>query len=291
VPHPSDQDATLPYILDIIPHVQVGDISPVESFKAMLQRWPEDQVRPHIVGDAAFGSLDMMSCVAEWGGTATLSCGINNCAWLWDLLSTDLPPATWRCAVNEDSIIASVHVATDDRGNKGHQQILASGWTATVRPESNAAATSANTPTMPHYTAEALGKLKVVELRQICKKYGIKQGKKKANFVEIIAQRSATVHQHASKVERLQSTLKTRNLPDPAPLHNFYREYFNLVDLADRRWYTVEEHHKHQRWQTKMALAILRDATMNAWVYAINLEYADWLSWRETLSLELMSLQ
>ena len=73
----------------------------------------------------------------------------------------------------------------------------------------------------------------------------------------------------------MQHYLKTSFLSDSALLHDFYKEYFNLVDLANHCWYYVEEHHRHQRWEAKMVLAMLRTAVANTWVYAIKLEYQE----------------
>jgi len=74
----------------------------------------------------------------------------------------------------------------------------------------------------------------------------------------------------------VQKSLLTMNLADPAPMHDFYRDYFNLID---RCWYAVEEHHHHhQNWKTKVILAILRNATINAWVYTTKSDYLEWPS-------------
>lgn len=142
---------------------------------------------------------------------------------------------------------------------------------------------------MPIFTREALIKMTVEELRGICKTYNIRQGKKKEGFVNNIATRSETFHQHVHQVDRLQQSLKTDFLADPAPLHDFYKDHFNLVDLADRRWYSVEECHQHHKWQTKVIISMLRTAVMNSWVYASKIKYAMWLSWREQLFQQLLA--
>ena len=77
---------------------------------------------------------------------------------------------------------------------------------------------------------------------------------------------------------------------NPAPAHVFYKDWFNLVDLVDRRWYSVEEHHQHQSWKTKMIIAMMRFAVINAWVYNQPIEYQKWEQWREEIAKELMKL-
>jgi hypothetical protein len=65
-------------------------------------------------------------------------------------------------------------------------------------------------------------------------------------------------------------------LLDPPSLHDFYRSWFNLVDLADRKWYSVENHHQQQNWKAKMIHAILRFAVLNAWAYSTTSNFMKW---------------
>jgi len=71
-------------------------------------------------------------------------------------------------------------------------------------------------------------------------------------------------------------------------MHVFYRDYFNLINLIDRCWYAVEEHHHHQNWKTKVILAILLNATINAWVYTTKSDYLEWPAWRTALAQKLL---
>ena len=98
---------------------------------------------------------------------------------------------------------------------------------------------------MPLFSREVLQAMKVRELRALCKKYNIKSGKNKAGYVDNIALRSETMNKQLSEVETLYHHVQHNSLKDPAPPHKFYREHFNAVDLADRKWYAVEDHHHH----------------------------------------------
>lgn len=86
---------------------------------------------------------------------------------------------------------------------------------------------------MPVFTKDTLQKMTVEELRKICKKYKIKVGKAKAGYVDNIMKRSDTLHTNSNQVATLQTSLSQEYLSDPAPLHDFYRDHFNLVDLVD----------------------------------------------------------
>lgn len=290
VESPIDSTQTLPYVLDLIPHLQVGDSGPLDNLRLAMSRWG-NLSKPHMVADAAFGSFDILKEISEWGGMGTFSCSSGNTPWLWEMLSTNLPPHSWRAAINvELGVVASIHTATDDKGKKTHQQLLSTGWDTTLKlPSIEEGVVGTGQPTqMPRFSKEALTKMTVEDLKKICKTYNIRQGKKKEDFVNKIAKRSATFHEHAQLIDILLQSIKMDYLTDPAPLHDFYKEHFNLVDLADRRWYSVEEHHQHHKWQSKVILSMLRTAVMNSWVFATKLEYHVWLSWREQLFQQLM---
>lgn len=62
-------------------------------------------------------------------------------------------------------------------------------------------------------------------------------------MINNITNRSSTINQKANQFDTLKNALETDFKPDPAPPHIFYRAWFNLVDLVDKKWYSVEEHH------------------------------------------------
>ena len=183
-------------------------------------------------------------------------------------MSHNLSAGHWRAAVNlEYKYLASVHSLTDVHGKKIYQQVISNGWVSseTIIPDTTTNEEIAENCDMPVFLEESLQKMTVVELRQICNKYNIKQGKRKAELISNIVQRLETVHDHQNDVEQIITEISKPANIDPAPIHDFYRANFNLIDLVDRRWYSTEEHHAHHSWQTKLVLAMLRLAVMNAW--------------------------
>jgi hypothetical protein len=109
VASPISRTQVLPYIVDILPHLEQGDYSPAGAFVAFLSRWSKP-TRPHFVADAAFGSLELVKKISEWGGKATLSFNINNNTWLWNCLTFSLPPGHWRAAIHELGCISSCNL-------------------------------------------------------------------------------------------------------------------------------------------------------------------------------------
>jgi hypothetical protein len=62
-------------------------------------------------------------------------------------------------------------------------------------------------------------------------------------------------------------------------LHDFYVSHFNLDDLTDRKWYTVEETHFNHHWKSKFVLGILCFTVYNTWVYDTKAQYQLWKAW------------
>lgn len=231
----------------------------------------------------------MLTRITRWGGKATLSCSISTTPWLWQLLSYSLPTVHWHAAIQTTTgFISSLHAGNDNCGNVTYQQVLTTGYTGVLKE--TVIETNDSIPEMPLFNEEELYNMTVEDLKGICKKYNIKMGKAKASYVANIMKCSETLHGDMSKVLALQRSFQNTSLADPAPIHEFYRDNFNLVDLADRHWYSVEDRHHHHQWKTKMILAILCDAIMNLWVYASKMEYHSWLPWRITLAKTLMQL-
>ena len=82
-----------------------------------------------IIGDAAFGSFELLKEIKQWGGNGTFSISNNIYPWLWEVLSVNVPPNHWRCATNNNNWIASSHTIIDNTSNKIiHQQILSSAF-------------------------------------------------------------------------------------------------------------------------------------------------------------------
>lgn len=113
-------------------------------------------------------------------------------------------------------------------------------------------------------------------------------GKKKADYVANIFARSQVLHVHQHALDALQQHIKSEYLEKPGPIHVLYKEYFNLVDLVDRRWNSVEEHHPNHKWKSKMLFTIIRFAIMNAWVHAVKHKLVKWLQWRTILARALL---
>lgn len=145
--------------------------------------------------------------------------------------------------------------------------------------------------TMPVYEEDTLAKMTVAQLRGICLKENIRCGKKQQEYINNILTRYATVHVNFGKESAVQKIITSKWRPAPSPMHQLYRDFFNLVDLADRKWNSVEEHHGNWNWKSKIILSILRFAVLNAWTYSTKMNYAEWKDWRLKAAISMMNCE
>lgn len=142
VDHPQQNNKRLPFVIDIEPHLKVGDVSPEQTVRTFMNRYifysycehlycyryPGHWVKPHIVGDSAFGSFNMIQEIENWGGLGTLAISRTESPWLWNTLDQNLSPNHWRAA-KKNSIVSSLHVIVDDNDKMVTQQIVSNGFT------------------------------------------------------------------------------------------------------------------------------------------------------------------
>lgn len=105
---PSNTVGKIPYIMDIWPHLTMGDSAPTEVVRKFKTRWTL-HTRPLIVTDSGFGSFQLATEWTEWGGKVLFSCPLDNRADLWQATHFNLPSSNWRGAVCSSSgiVIAS----------------------------------------------------------------------------------------------------------------------------------------------------------------------------------------
>ena len=118
-------------------------------------------------------------------------------------------------------------------------------------------------------------------------RWGIMGGTRKLDAISAILRRVAIVHRSRSKIEQLKEDLVRKRFDSVAQIHVFYKEHFNWVDLVDRRWGSVEEHHHHRSWKTKYALMLMRIGIINSWTFHKMQVGIDWLPWRNQLAMEM----
>jgi hypothetical protein len=86
----------------------------------------------------------------------------------------------------------------------------------------------------------------------------------------------------------MDNLIDTYWIPDPAPLHQFYRAHFNIVDLIDRYWYKVADCHHNIRWKSKLMFGIMRLGMVNCWALWLSVQYEQWRQFRLNTAMDLL---
>jgi len=111
--------------------------------------------------------------------------------------------------------------------------------------------------------SKAIDKMKVAELKVIAKELGLKTGaKSKKELVEAIqVRKEAKEEEIANFIQEVEASAKST-----VPLHHQrYREVFNGVDLHDKKWYALQNHHTVESWRAKFTLSLLQVSLVNAY--------------------------
>jgi len=272
---------SVPYVCALVPQLEISNYTNTEVVEKIVREWPAALGHPQYVVDAGFGHESLAATVASNGGQMTVSMSSHRLGVLWRALSCSLPSGTWRAAVNTKSrLVASVHCNTDGGGQRTYQHVLSTNWTLQAsphRPEpdapvamevAEAAAALSGDAIIPQYTRETLDGFTLETLKDICKAHNIRPvANRKSDYIDSILERVAVVHRQFSEVEKTCLLLRTHWIRGNGPLHDFYGEHFNLVDLDDRAWNAVEEHHHYRGWKCKYLRFLLRFAVYNAVVH------------------------
>ena len=130
--------------------------------------------------------------------------------------------------------------------------------------------------------------MKVEELKEICKMYKIRRGKRKNDYVEIILHRAKNQNRDFSVQNKVNHYFKNSQQTDQPEIHNFYKNNFNLIDINDKAWYSVEECHPNHHWECKMLISIMRDVMLNCWTLFCQTKYMKFKAFRADLIKDLL---
>jgi hypothetical protein len=116
----------------------------------------------------------------------------------------------------------------------------------------------------------------------------INTGKKKEDYIKRILNRVETLYNNSGPVEQVQQFIKTKSYASDSKIHKCYVSRFNTVDLGDRFYAKVDDHHRIMDWHSKMLYAILKLGVVDCYVYYIKRDYQDWIDFRRQLGVQLL---
>jgi glutathionyl-hydroquinone reductase len=148
-----------------------------------MKNWIAD-AKPEILADSAFGSIDLLKDIENWGGHGTFSVQSNHQSYIWEALSANLPPNNWRYACNDKGWIASCSCVEDpNKQKKTYQLILSNAYqpsysststSITNNTQTEAIVNNSEVETMSIFDQEVLTKLSHATLKDLYRKHSIK---------------------------------------------------------------------------------------------------------------------
>jgi hypothetical protein len=141
---------------------------------------------------------------------------------------------------------------------------------------------------IPLFTAAQLDNLNGVQLKNLCDRWGLRSGNRKvAELRARILEEVKLQHKHSVVVNEISDILR-RPFRGQAKPNALYKDWFNLVDINNRLYQSVSEHHRWHNWCGKMLSMLLRVAIIDAWIFSVQIKGIPWMDWREQLAMELI---
>ncbi len=116
----------------------------------------------------------------------------------------------------------------------------------------------------------------VDELTSFAGKNGLKKGRKKrSELIEHILKMLTPSDADAEAINQFLNEVENESHTEEAH-HEFYRDYFNGIDLFDRLWYDCDEKHTIINWRSKYIFSLLRASVINLFVCENEIERITW---------------
>jgi len=132
---------------------------------------------------------------------------------------------------------------------------------------------------------DQIDKMNITQLKRVAKEFKIKAAKKKrAELVEEIKMVNRISN---DELKKMANSLKSSPSSQTPPHHSKYREQFNSIDLHDKKWYKLQNHHYILQWKPKFIASILQSGIVNAHVVYQHFEKKRFLEFCEQLALEI----
>lgn len=272
------------YVLDILPHLRVGDSSPSDNFQKIMERWELDY-KPLLVGDSAFGSIPLAEQINDWGGSCLLALGANVNPEQLQLLNYHLPSQAGRI-IRKDNLVISLGSIPNDSGDLVSKRVVCT--KLNFRDIDLESIERQSDSSIPQIERGELMNMTHVEISNFCAQHNlrVKNGTKETR-VNLILRKIEILSSERSVTNSIASYFDskfTRNLPLP---NKKYGELFNMVDTFDKKLNKTREAHKNSHWRSKFILIILRIAVTNFYVRATCKEKVDLFNFRKRMARNL----
>lgn len=125
----------------------------------------------------------------------------------------------------------------------------------------------------------------VTQLSKIAKERGVKHGKLKKDLIQNLLK-----DQQISQTDVIcaKKSLESATSSQTPLHHEYYRRNFNAIDLIDKAWYSLQNHHTIQEWESKYIISVLQLGILNSWTLFKFFENVSLLEFYEKLAKDLL---
>jgi len=132
---------------------------------------------------------------------------------------------------------------------------------------------------------QELQKLNLDALKEICKDLGLKSsGKLKSDIIKEIIEAKKVSNEQSS---RFLAALQQSSSKESPPHHTKYRDAFNAIDIHDKKWYKLQNHHAITKWKPKFIFALLGSGVVNSHILYSHFQKEKFLFFAEELAYQL----
>jgi hypothetical protein len=301
------------------PHLRPSDTA--DAFAFLVNQTTKLLPNQHIhwVADAAFGTAENFRNVPQ-DHTYTIALNLSHNLDVLLALSTHLTPDKWIAMVNENaSHTAAQTIRCAETKKEATKFIQTTHWfqmtgddelpsTPPLLPQDSEIPpciqrsvsqpqaereleTVAGEKEIKNYSRERLNAKTVEKLKRITKKWRIKAGKTKDEYIELILKRVNTVHGDKSVLEQMNDHLVEKIWSKPAKIQDLYVANFNLVDVANKYWYMTDDKHPKRNWRIRFVLALLRFAIINAFTISAKPRNMTFVEFHKAMAVELFGTE
>lgn len=242
-----------PYVLDFQP--KFINTTSSEALEGFINRWSYTTT-PHFIVDAGIGTFDIMEKIEEKSFYMTMASKSNSKPFLWNLLKRDTHIGCWNAA-GKGNIMASIRNTNEENSERKYHHLLTNLFSFQVYDPFD----FENNERL-EYSRKDLEKKKALQLKEILSQNHLKKSGTKETLIQRIIDCCNPLSSTFEKVLNIIESINFLNKPEH---HEIYRQYFNGVDLHDKKWYRFHYSYGINNWRSKMLLCILTDAIINCY--------------------------
>ncbi|KAK8815340.1 hypothetical protein WA158_003552 [Blastocystis sp. Blastoise] len=253
------------------------------------KRWRRNE-RVIIVGDAAFGTLSLFNDLHKKGHYPHFALHSSSFKIEKSILSQNLLLNAHREALDSNGFLLSSKYVS----NGVTSRVLYVGSCAYEPITVNQSKALTDKPLyseiIPPFKVEELRKKSIDALKEIAKPYGIDTSGNKPDIIYNIQKYIYNIYSNGDISIINHAIMNNMSSSNKSDIHVLYRNFFNAVDLLDKKYYSRKITHRVSTYESKVFFGLLSFGIQNVHaLYSITNPMMLLMPFREKLALKLLN--